>query len=107
MVPIVLFLVPKEHSTEWGKTYDSWNESLRAHAREFAQAHLDSTILIFSSHATFSSVLDEPDAYGFLETDVRKKGGEIWIDRLHPTSKMHEWVARNLAQFLSEINSSA
>lgn len=96
--------VPRQHAAEWGQPYNKWNEAVEKQAAAFSQTNRDATIMIFSSHATFSSILDEPDAYGFSEADVRKRAGEVWVDHLHPTSKVHEWVARDLGQFLGSVD---
>jgi hypothetical protein len=57
--------------------------------------------MIFSSWDTFTRVLDDPVAHSCRKSDARKAGGAIWVDRLHPTSKMHGFIARDLAQFLN------
>ena len=44
-----------------------------------------------------------PEVYGFDKEDVRKYGGSIWVDFLHPTSKVHDHIASNLADFLQDI----
>lgn len=42
----------------------------------------------------------DPGAYGFSKGDLKKAGGAIWMDRLHPTSAMHKVVADDLDDFL-------
>ena len=44
-----------------------------------------------------------PEVYGFNNEHVRKNGGSVWMDSLHPTSKVHDHIASNLADFLQEI----
>lgn len=44
-----------------------------------------------------------PEVCGFDKEHVRKHGGSVWMDSLHPTSKVHDHIARNLADFLQEI----
>ena len=60
-------------------------------------------MFLFSSFRLFESMLDMPEAYGFKNEDVRKSGGSVWMDSLHPTSKVHDHIASNLADFLQEI----
>lgn len=62
------------------------------------------TALLFSSHATFTRVLDDPIRHNFGPKEVRRAKGEIWMDRLHPTSKMHRFVARDLVKFLGTVH---
>ncbi|PCH37968.1 carbohydrate esterase family 16 protein [Wolfiporia cocos MD-104 SS10] len=80
-----------------------WNIYLKEGAAQFASSHPLSTVLIYSSWETFSKAMDNPTAFGFETEDVRKAGGGMWVDRLHPTSKMHDLVARDLAQFLQDV----
>lgn len=85
--------------------YDNFNTHLSSNARVFATSHPDATVLLFSSAATFNALLDEPLAYGFEESDRHKADGGIWYDRLHPTSKVHDFVARDFAEFLASVES--
>jgi len=84
--------------------YNDWNIALRSSLSSFASGHADATILLFSSHATFSRVLDDPVGHDFPEVNAARKAGKgIWMDHLHPTSKMHQWVAKYLAAFLGSV----
>ncbi|KZT09511.1 carbohydrate esterase family 16 protein [Laetiporus sulphureus 93-53] len=82
---------------------ERWNIELKRAAKDFASRHKDSTVLIYSSWDTFSRIMDDPVAFGFQPGDVRKRGSSMWVDRLHPTSKMHNVVARHLAEFLASV----
>jgi len=84
-------------------TFEVWNQILKQHAIAFSQRHEDCTVLFFSSYSTFSAFLDEPAAYGFPPQDVRRRAGAIWFDHLHPTSKVHDIIAHNLADFLADV----
>ncbi|KZT70157.1 carbohydrate esterase family 16 protein [Daedalea quercina L-15889] len=77
-----------------------WNIAMRIEAEEFAASHDEATVLLYSSWAIFTKVLDDPVAFGFAKDDVQKPAGSIWVDRLHPTSKMHDVVAYDMAKFL-------
>lgn len=91
--------------------YRTWNATLLSRARAFATAHPDATVLLFSSARTIDGILDEPDIYGLEEpvgpglqpADVRRAYGPIWADQLHPTSAVHDVLARDMAEFLSAI----
>ncbi|KZT28430.1 carbohydrate esterase family 16 protein [Neolentinus lepideus HHB14362 ss-1] len=78
----------------------NWNSSLRTQVQAFAAAHPDATIFIFSSHRTFSRILNDPISHGFSAIDTVTPYGEIWVDRLHPTTRMHDWIAKDFSFFL-------
>ena len=84
--------------------YDRWNTALQSYADGFSSAYPEATTLLFSSHATFTRVLDDPVGHDFGAREVRRKKGEIWMDHLHPTSKMHGLVAKDLDSFLGIIH---
>lgn len=84
--------------------YLEWNAALHSAITAFASGHSDVTALLFSSHATFTRILDSPVEYGFNNADAaRKEGQGIWMDFLHPSSKMHDYIAKDLAAFLNTI----
>ncbi|KAF8625822.1 hypothetical protein AX15_005202 [Amanita polypyramis BW_CC] len=83
--------------------YDKWNIALREAITTFAAGHEDITVLLYSSHATFTKILDEPGKYGFEAADLRKRGGSIWVDHLHPSSAVHRVVAADIAAFLGSV----
>jgi phospholipase/lecithinase/hemolysin len=86
-----------------GQIYKDWNKALAETVRQFANAnHSEITAMIFSSYDTFTNVLDDPVSCGFTSEDVRKEEGGIWYDHLHPTSRMHDIIAANMAQFLGD-----
>lgn len=77
-----------------------WNSTLRERIVQFRADHPGVTALFFSSWDTFNRVLDDPISHGFGLEHVSRSGGEIWVDNLHPSSKMHDWIAHDIAQFL-------
>lgn len=80
-----------------------WNKLLREKAQEFASKHEEVTVLLFSSWATFSRVMDNPKAYEFTQKDTVSAASRMWVDHLHPTTKMHDIVARDVAEFLTSV----
>ncbi|RDB21445.1 Acetylesterase [Hypsizygus marmoreus] len=100
--------VPPIHKSPVGSrirstSFDNFNRELLSATREFAAAHPDVTAMIFSASATFHSILDEPQLYGFPASDSKKFGGSIWVDHIHPTSKVHDYVANAVAEFLDSV----
>ncbi|KAL5529781.1 hypothetical protein ACEPAG_5768 [Sanghuangporus baumii] len=83
--------------------YRTWNTILRSDARGFVDEHPDASVFIFSAWDLFSEIFDDPVSYGFEGEDVGKAGGGIWIDKIHPTEKMHKLVAERVKDFLSGV----
>ena|ERR1700677_2885387 len=83
--------------------FKTWNQELGKYVRLFTNSHpKEITAMIYSSHGTFSRVLDAPESHGFVLEDINKKGGCIWRDDLHPTSAMHDIIAKDIAQLLED-----
>ncbi|PIL24007.1 hypothetical protein GSI_13758 [Ganoderma sinense ZZ0214-1] len=85
---------------DFRRIYEVWNSTLRERIVQFTAVHPEITALLFSSWDTFSRVLDDPVSHGFGPEHVSRSRGEIWVDNLHPSSKMHDWIAHDIAQFL-------
>ncbi|KAI5888383.1 uncharacterized protein SCHCODRAFT_02053308 [Schizophyllum commune H4-8] len=97
--------VPISHKDR-SERYDEYNAMLAAHARRFATAHPDATVLLFSSARTLDRVLDDPDIFGFPQGDAREPFSTIWTDQLHPTSAVHDVFAMDIADFLYGVGAS-
>jgi phospholipase/lecithinase/hemolysin len=83
--------------------FHEWNDKLIQSARAFCDSHPeDITVMIYSSYDTFTRVLDDPASHGFSLDDIDKEGGAIWNDNLHPTTAMHDLVAKDMASFLGD-----
>ncbi|THH20678.1 hypothetical protein EW146_g716 [Bondarzewia mesenterica] len=94
----------KSADPKHSEPYKMWNYNLMETAKEFTLSHPDITALVFSSWDTFNRVLDDPVAFGFNGDDGRKRGGGIWYDHLHPTSKMHGIIAKDVSEFLANAH---
>jgi hypothetical protein len=74
-----------------------WNKLLQGHAIDFLSTDAtDATVFIFSSHRLFTDILDNPLEYEFTEDDPETEGGGIWMDGLHPTSKVQDLFGEQL-----------
>ncbi|KAF9224339.1 hypothetical protein BS17DRAFT_779653 [Gyrodon lividus] len=96
---------PMERSPGGGGTlswpvHSEWNRALNERAQQFAANHTDASVMIFSSWNTFSRILDDPGSYGF---DANEKHGGIWVDAVHPTTKVHDILAREISVFLNGV----
>ncbi|KAK1228408.1 hypothetical protein PQX77_008545 [Marasmius sp. AFHP31] len=87
--------------------YIDWNTMLQTSLNAFAVSHPDSTVLVYSSHALFTRVLDNPTSYGFEQSDSKQQRGKIWRDHLHPTTRIHDILAEDIASFLKNIGFAA
>jgi len=88
--------------TDISYTYLNWNKSLSEMISEFTATHSDATALLFSTWETFTRILDDPVAHGFPKGDARRWGGSVWVDHLHPSSKVHDFIAKDVAIFLNK-----
>lgn len=86
---------------ESARIYENWNNVLRKQVALFTDRHANATVFLFSSWDTFNRVLDDPVGHGFQPEHVSRAGGDIWVDNLHPSSKMHDWIAHDLSLFLN------
>lgn len=84
-------------------TFAQWNLNLREAAKTFSATHTDSSVFIFSSFELFNALLDDPVSFGLKEADIKRTRGTIWVDHIHPTSNVHDHIARGLADFLVQI----
>ncbi|KAL4256589.1 SGNH hydrolase superfamily protein [Pleurotus pulmonarius] len=86
--------------TASNKDYETWNKLLEDGAASFATANPDATVMIFSAWDLFHDVMDHPDKYGFTAEKGGSGVGGFLVDGLHPTSKMHNIIAREISVFL-------
>lgn len=105
MVPQQSKIVPahRQNDAKVVGRYTTWNECLLAHAQQFLSKNPDISVLMFSSYAVFDSVNTDPVKFGFEEADIKKRAGGIWMDHLHPTSRMHEVIATAVEEFLRQF----
>lgn len=83
---------------------DAWNIALRLESRAFSNAHPKlASVLHFSAWDSISDVLDRPLAHGIPERELKWAGGMVWIDLMHPSSRVHDVIARDFAQFLEGL----
>lgn len=98
LIRFLAFFVP--NPGRYGQSRNTWNEGLQKAMDEFATSHDDATVLFFSSSETFTKLIDNPSRYGFSEGAVQQFGGSMWRDHIHPTSRVHDFIAHDIAAFL-------
>ncbi|EUC63968.1 cellulose-binding GDSL lipase/acylhydrolase, putative [Rhizoctonia solani AG-3 Rhs1AP] len=83
----------------------SWNTQLKASGEAFQAKHSDVAVFYYDSWSLYTKLLDNPVQYGF--TDIISTGGDFWIDTIHPRSKVHQYMAEDLANFLASQTGNA
>ncbi|KAL1688376.1 hypothetical protein GGG16DRAFT_116112 [Schizophyllum commune] len=86
---------------------NAWNDSLRSKVAGWAEstAGTRAKTYLCSSHEAITSVLNNPEKYGFSKEDVAQEGGEIWLDDLHLTSAVHRILAERLVKDIPLLTS--
>lgn len=107
---LIINVPPVHASPAWQRSADAsqlrirdWNTKLQKVADQFCSAHPAATVLIFSSWDCLNAVFDEPRKHGFDPSDVERPYGGIWVDNLHLTSNVHDFIARDVYQFLESV----
>ncbi|KAF4610298.1 hypothetical protein D9613_010476 [Agrocybe pediades] len=95
--------VPQHAEGKFASVYTGWNSSLNSRIEQFCRDYADASVFLFSAYQLFDDFLTSPDDYNLDPRDVKRPGGSIWIDRLHPTSKVHEIIASKLGSFLEQV----
>jgi len=55
---------------------------------------------IFSAHRLFENILTHPTQYDFEPSDPYVSGGGIWVDPIHPSTKVHELLFKEIKEEL-------
>ncbi|KAL8280568.1 hypothetical protein RQP46_006891 [Phenoliferia psychrophenolica] len=96
-----------------------YNTQLRTSSLKFQSAHPDAVVMLYDAHKAFTKLLDNAqslgfknvtsscDAYGpttpptkFLSACINPVEEYFWIDRYHPTSKVHRLFSEGVQEFL-------
>jgi hypothetical protein len=82
----------------------AWNQSLVTYVQKFVDSHPDVTAMIWSSADLFTDILDRPAHYQFpRSTELYIEGGPIWHDHIHPTTRVHDIIAKEFSEFLEDV----
>lgn len=101
---IRLILMPSAASTifpERAERCQIWNAKLADSVLEFSNQHQDATMLLFDDHTLFTRLHEDPVAFGFSEGSGHMYDQELYVDNIHPTTKVHQIVAREVASLLT------
>ena len=79
-----------------------WNATLPQYADDFASRHSNISVAVYDVHALFTTVLDNPQKYGFENATSGCHTSEcIWVDEgPHSTYGMHKIIAADIVHFL-------
>ncbi|CAE7099498.1 unnamed protein product [Rhizoctonia solani] len=83
-----------------GLRVEAWNARLKRAAEAFQARRYDVSVFYYDAWAFYTELLDNPEKYGFSDTTT--VGGSFWYDPVHPKTKVHDYMAANLADFLSQ-----
>lgn len=80
---------------------EKWNTALHAELENLKAEYHKLEIAVFPSWNFFNDIMDDAQKYGFTDADPgRAYGGKIWVDGLHPTSAVHEHIAKEAIRVL-------
>lgn len=68
---------------------NTWNTKLGEQVDQFIKETPRASVTLYSIHAAFTDIADNPEDYGFDSSDVEDEGGAIWADTIHATSAVH------------------
>ncbi|KDR70197.1 hypothetical protein GALMADRAFT_103353 [Galerina marginata CBS 339.88] len=85
------------------KRYLDWNNSFYDAIEKFCATNEELSVFLFSSFWLFQQFLNHPSDFDIDPREVRKVGGDVWVDHLHPTSKVHDIIASGISSFLNQI----
>ncbi|KAI0657770.1 hypothetical protein C8Q70DRAFT_1046069 [Cubamyces menziesii] len=77
-----------------------YNTKLVARATAFQAANDGVKTWIWDSNTAFTTVLDNPTAYGFVDATSYGGQGDFWGNNYHPSSAAHDIWARGVAAVL-------
>jgi hypothetical protein len=79
-----------------------WNTVLPQYADDFASRHSNISVAVYDLHTLFTTVLDNPQKYGFKNATAGCHTSDcIWVDEgPHSTYGMHMIIAADMAHFL-------
>ena len=77
-----------------------WNSCLQTKVKEFLEENSGTTGVVFDVASVFAEVLDDPTKFGFKDARDHGKEDCVWNDVLHPTSKMHQIIAKEFVKVL-------
>ncbi|OSC98462.1 carbohydrate esterase family 16 protein [Trametes coccinea BRFM310] len=83
------------------QTIAGYNSKLAARAASFQAANPGVQTWVWDSNAAFTTVLDDPTAYGFVDATSYGNPGDFWGNNLHPSSAAHDIWARGVAAVLN------
>ncbi|KAJ8515182.1 hypothetical protein ONZ45_g7376 [Pleurotus djamor] len=82
---------------------EGFNAKLIAKAADFKATHSGVTTFVWDSQPSFSRILDDPTAYGFIDaTSYGSGSGIFWGNDYHPSSEAHNWFAQDVAEVLAD-----
>ncbi|EMD33269.1 carbohydrate esterase family 16 protein [Gelatoporia subvermispora B] len=79
-----------------------FNSKLASRAAELESAHSGVQTWVWDANTAFSIVLDDPQAYGFVDNTSYGNTGDFWGNNLHPSSQAQTLWGQDVAELLSD-----
>ncbi|TVY84411.1 Acetylesterase [Lachnellula suecica] len=92
-----------ESAERYASCVQNFNENLASYVQTWQSNHPDATIKIYDVHTFFSKVLDNPTAYSFTDNTCQDADNCIWAGSFHILSAMHEIIAKDMKNMLSQF----
>jgi hypothetical protein len=78
-----------------------WNTQLNEFTLTFRYRHPDTSVSIYDSFSLFNEVMDNPTKHGFTDGSSECHSNTcFWYDNMHPTTRVHEIMAQDMAKFI-------
>ncbi|KAG8902807.1 hypothetical protein FRB99_004106 [Tulasnella sp. 403] len=78
-----------------------WNELLPRFLDDFSKTRPEASTFLFDTYKSISHMLAAPTEYGFPANAGSMYDHIMYVDNIHPTSKVHEVLARQIGSFLA------
>jgi phospholipase/lecithinase/hemolysin len=85
-----------------------FNQKLAAAAAAFKANHTGVSTWWYDSNTAFTTILDNPTQYGFVDATSYGSTGDFWGNNYHPSSKAHDIFGQQIGNLLfsSSTNST-
>ncbi|KAI9841735.1 MAG: hypothetical protein M1837_000396 [Sclerophora amabilis] len=90
----------KDRGERWAEYSEYYNQELGKTLEGFKYNHKDATVTIFDLHDLFTRVLKDPKEYTFADNSTIGEDDHIWADNFHLGGRMHELIAKEVAEHL-------
>ncbi|THH32443.1 hypothetical protein EUX98_g1717 [Antrodiella citrinella] len=80
---------------------DGFNSKLATRVSSFQSANPGVQTWVFDANSAFTVVLNDPQAYGFVDNTSFGNTGDFWGNNYHPSSAMQTIIGKQISQLLN------